>query len=186
MAIRRYSVRPLPISRVCERANRARQTVGATIAIATTANGSRGVSRHWVCAGDRMAVGVAVLCISVVSAVGRPPPSPGLGDPGGMAVQMLWGSDWVGQAGATLPDVDACLDVLRSSLRRSLRWLGPHWRGCILKHSARQLQGRVDTEGREAVSAGKPWRGVSGSVWVSLVPVDPEHEKAPHRPGNGR
>jgi hypothetical protein len=92
----------------------------------------------------------------------------------------------VGQAGATVPDVDTALVALRRSLRRSLRWLAPSWRGCVLKRSATQLQARVVSEGWAAASAGQPWRAASGPVWVSLVPVEGKHEKAPHRPGNGR
>lgn len=83
---------------------------------------------------------------------------------------VSWGSDWGGQAYADVSTVDQALDCLRCSLRRSLRHLSPQWRGCLLRAAARELQDRVDTQGREAVAAGKDWYESVGPVWASLHP----------------
>lgn len=83
---------------------------------------------------------------------------------------MAWGSDWVGMAYAVLPDMEACLGALRGSLRRSLRVVAPGQRGCLLRSAGKELQGRVTTEGCAALAEGRPWRGESGPVWVSLTP----------------
>jgi hypothetical protein len=85
-------------------------------------------------------------------------------------VFMAWGSDWVGQAGATLPDIDHCRAALRHSLRRTLSRLPTDWRGCVLKRSVAELERRMDTDGRPAMDAGKPWDAKSGPVWISLRP----------------
>jgi hypothetical protein len=84
---------------------------------------------------------------------------------------MMWGSDWAGQAGATLPDVDAACQALRGSVRRTLRWIGPSWRGCLMKRACRELRARMDTEARERLAAGQRWDAVSGPIWVTLIPA---------------
>lgn len=88
-----------------------------------------------------------------------------------MAIHMTWSSDWVGLAEATVPDVDAALESLRGSMRRSLRWVSPAWRGCLLKTAVKELTARMDTEARAALACGKAWEGASGPIQVSLSPV---------------
>lgn len=85
-------------------------------------------------------------------------------------MHMEWGSNMIGQAGADLPDIDACAQALRGSLRRALNRLPPGFRGCIFKRSANGLRDRVCTEGAAAVAQGEEWHGTAGGVWVSLYP----------------
>ena len=87
-----------------------------------------------------------------------------------MAVQVAWGSDWVGQAAAVFPDLEAVRAALRCSLRRALRVLPPSWRGCLLKRAAGELEARMLTECPDALAEGKPWHASSGPVWISVLP----------------
>lgn len=98
-----------------------------------------------------------------------------------MTLYMTWGSDWIGQASATLPDIDAACAALHSSIRRSLRWLTPAWRGCLMKTAGHELSRRMDTEARDCLAIGHRWEGVSGPLWVRLAPAlhnGPQHKAA--------
>lgn len=93
-----------------------------------------------------------------------------MSEAGCMAVQAAWGSDWVGQGGAVFPDLEVTRAALRGRLRASLRWVKPSSRGCLMRRAGSELDARIATEGRDALSEGKPWSGRSGPLWVSLTP----------------
>jgi hypothetical protein len=104
-----------------------------------------------------------------------------------MGVGMSWGALGHGQGWAEFASVDECARALCASVRRAYRRMDPSQRGCLLKYSAHVLRVDMCTEGLHAVSRGQVWHARHGTAWVSLYPRGGgKHEKAPHRPENGR